>query len=474
MKIRFPLLIGSILAFAQSAIPAGLTIYNEDFAVVRDSVPLDLKQGINEIQYDGATLLLEPDSVVLRDKSGKPLQILEQNYRNDPLTQGYLLSLFEGQTLDFTVREEQKPDRVIQAKILRSGYEASGGNSEPVVEVDGKIQFGLPGKPQFPSLGGDTVLKPRLEWKIQSAIETKTEAELGYLTGGLSWQASYNLVAPEKGDTLDVVGWITMQNRSGRDFQEASIKLMAGDVSKIANPKTNQRVMAMTAMADAAPVTEKAFDEFHLYSLPRRTTLRDRETKQVEFLRAGGVKSETVYLFQVDRSGRWEGVDPGFRLTSEDFGLGGSTKISVVREFRNTKENQLGIPLPKGRVRFYRANGEQLEFAGENEIDHTPADELIKIHTGEAFDLVGERKRVDFHVDTANRRTEETFEILLKNRKKESVTIRVVERLARSANWQVVKNSDPFEKKRSDEIEFRIPVKPGEERKVLYSVIYTW
>jgi hypothetical protein len=474
MKIRFPLLIGSLLAFSQSAIPAGLTIYNEDFAVVRDSVPLDLKQGINEIQYAGATLLLEPDSVVLRDKSGKPLQILEQNYRNDPLTQGYLLSLFEGQTLDFTVREEEKPDRVIQAKILRSGYEASGGNSEPVVEVDGKIQFGLPGKPQFPSLGGDTVLKPRLEWKIQSAIETKTEAELGYLTGGLSWQASYNLVAPEKGDTLDVVGWITMQNRSGRDFEDASIKLMAGDVSKIATPKTNQRAMAMAAMADAAPVTEKAFDEFHLYSLPRRTTLRDRETKQVEFLRAGGVKSETVYLFQVDRSGRWEGVDQGFRLTSEDFGLGGSPKISVVREFRNTKENQLGIPLPKGRVRFYRANGEQLEFIGENEIDHTPADELVKIHTGEAFDLLGERKRVDFRVDTANRRTEETFEILLKNRKKEPVTIRVVERLARSANWQVLKNSDPFEKKRSDEIEFRIAVKPGEERKVLYSVIYTW
>jgi hypothetical protein len=115
-----------------------------------------------------------------------------------------------------------------------------------------------------------------------------------------------------------------------------------------------------------------------------------------------------------------------------------------------------------------------LEFAGENEIDHTPADELLKIHTGEAFDLVGERKRVDFRVDTANRRTEETFEILLKNRKKESVTIRVIERLARSANLQVLKNSDPFENKRSDEIEFRIPVKPGEERKVLYSVIYTW
>jgi hypothetical protein len=453
--MRRPLFLLSLLLPGVAFAAPGLTIYNQDFAVVRDTVPLELKEGLNPIQYDGATLLLEPDSVVLRDKSGKPLQILEQNYRNDPLTQAYLLSLFEGQTIDFTVREPEKPDRLIQAKILRSGYGGPAGGTEPVVEIEGKIQFGLPGKPEFPSLGDDTVLKPRLEWKIQSPAASKTEAELGYITGGLSWQASYNLVSPEKGDRIDVVGWITMENRSGRDFEEASIHLMAGDVAKV-DPhrfKNNNRMMKMmVAMADASTVTEKAFDEFHLYSLPRPTSLRDRETKQVEFLRAGGVKSETVYIFNA--------------------ALG--PKISVFREFRNSKENQLGIPLPQGRMRFYRENGSQLEFTGESEIDHTPADELLKIRTGDAFDLVGERKLMNSSRDEANHQAVETIEILLKNRKTEPVTIRVVEHLGVSPSWKVSGNSDPFEKKATDEIEFRIPLKPGEERKVVYTTTYTW
>ena len=452
--MKFPLFsLTLLLPMAAFAAP-GLTIYNQDFAVVRDTVPLELREGINDIRYDGATLQLEPDSVVLRDKSGKPLQILEQNYRNDPITQAYLLSLFEGQTIDFTVRESEKPDRSISAKILRSGYGATSGTTEPVVEVDGKIQFGLPGQPQFPSLGDDTILKPRLEWKIQSAAASKIEAELGYITGGLAWQASYNLVSPENGDTLDVVGWITMENKSGRDFEEARINLMAGDVAKVepTNKMMGERMMAMAAVPDAPGVTEKAFDEFHLYSLPRPTSLRDRETKQVEFLRAGGVKSETVYIFDAHRG----------------------PKISVFREFRNAKENQLGIPLPQGRMRFYRSNGAQLEFTGESEIDHTPADELLKIQTGDAFDLVAERKITNSTRDDANHRATEAFEILLKNRKKEPVTIRVVEHLGMPVNWKISANSDPFEKRSSNEIEFRIPVKPGEERKVAYTVNYTW
>jgi hypothetical protein len=205
-------------------------------------------------------------------------------------------------------------------------------------------------------------------------------------------------------------------------------------------------------MADVPAVTEKAFDEFHLYSLPRPTSLRHRETKQVEFLRAGGVKSETVYIFNV--------------------ALG--PKISVFREFRNSKENQLGIPLPQGRMRFYRENGSQLEFTGESEVDHTPADELLKIRTGDAFDLVAERKRMNTNRDEANHWAVETFEILLKNRKTEPVTIRVVEGLGVSPSWKISGNSDPFEKKASDEIEFQIPLKPGEERKVVYTATYTW
>jgi len=465
-----------LLAASTAFAAPGLTIYNADFAVVRDSVPLDLKAGDNEVTYEGATLLLEPDSVVLRSPSGAPLRILEQNYRNDALTQPYLLSLFEGQNIDFTVREPQKPDRTISAKIIRSGY---GTNTEPVVEVDGKIQFGLPGQPIFPSLGDGTILKPRLAWKIAATEPLKGEAELGYITGGLSWLASYNLVSPEKGGTIDLTGWITMQNNSGRDFTGARTKLMAGDVSKFTPAMDSampRRMMAMAAAPEADAVTEKAFDEFHLYTLPRPVTLRDRETKQVEFARASGVQSEVLYIYDAlgDSLGRYGGADARFRAAAEEMGSDSQNKIAVVREIKNSKENNLGIPLPKGRVRFYRADGDQLEFTGENFIGHTPADETIKLRTGDAFDLVGERKRTLFRVDNANRRTTEEFQITLRNRKKEPATIRVREQLYRSANWQVSKNSAPFEKLSSSEIEFRIPVPAGAEEKISYTVDYSW
>lgn len=483
----------------------GLTIYNQNFAVVRDTIPLDLKAGINEVTFDGATVHLEPDSVMLRDPDGNPLQILEQNFRNDPVTQQLLLSLFEGKTIEFFVREPNKPDRMVQGKIIRSGYVPHGGAAmqrygnqyamnqmamanagaagQPIIEVDGKIQFNLPGEPHFPSLGDDTILKPRLSWKINSPKPLKTDAELGYITGGMSWQASYNVVAPEKGDTLDIVGWITMDNQSGRGFEDAKIKLMAGDVSKLAPPGMREEGMVMSrasGFAAAAPmepqVTEKAFDEFHLYTLERPTTLRDRETKQVEFIRAAGVKSETVYVYDgmlVDWN-RWRGYGRSNLRTNDEFGAESHTKVAVMREFKNTKANQLGMPLPRGRVRFYRTDGSNLEFTGENQIDHTPVDELVKITTGDAFDLVGERKRTNFRVDSSNKWADESFEITLRNRKKEPVTIRVVEHLFRWANWEITEKSAEFTKADSDEIQFRPEVKPGEEYKLTYTVHYSW
>lgn len=458
----------------------GLTIYNQNFAVVRDTVPLDLKTGVNDVTFDRATLLLEPDSVILRDPSGSPLQVLEQNYRNDPVTQPLLLSLFEGKELDFLVHEINKPDRVVRGTIIRSGYVAHGEPVQPIIQVDGKIQFSLPGEPAFPSLGVETILKPQLNWKINVPKAIKTEAEVGYITGGMSWEASYNLVLPEKGDLMDVVGWITMDNQSGRAFSEAKISLMAGDVNKIADMRPGGgagRVMNAMAFAEsAAVVSEKTFDEYHLYTLERPATLKDREKKQVEFVRTTGVKSEELCIYDGTAMSemQWRPMDPNFRRINEEFGTQSNTKVTVFRQFRNTKENGLGIPLPKGRLRFYRSNGTQLEFIGENSIDHTPSDELVKIKTGDSFDLVGERKRVSFKVDQANHWADESFEISLRNRKKESVSIRVVEHLYRWSNWEITKKSDDFTKLDSDKIEFLIPVKAGEERKVTYTVHYSW
>lgn len=467
MKLLIPLALSAASALAAPS----LTIYNQNFAVVRDNLPVDLPAGPSELIFDGATRFLEPDSVILRDASGSPLPVLEQNYRNDSFTQQLLLSLFEGKEIDFQVREPMKPDRVTKGKIIRATADQS-----PIIEVEGKIQFSLPGEPLFPSLGDNTILKPRLVWKIQSSKPIKSEAELAYITSGLSWQASYNIIDSEKGDALEITGWITMSNQAGRDFENAKIKLLAGDVNRIATPSGKALArMAVTAMAmDTPAVTEKAFDEFHLYTLERPTTLLDNETKQVEFVRASGIASETIYTYDGAELDHLQGVDPLFRRTNEEFGTQFSTKVAVTREFRNTAKNNLGIPLPKGRIRFYREESDSLEFTGENELNHTPADELVKIRTGDAFDLIGERKRTDFRIDTANNSSSESFEITLRNRKKNPVSIRVNEHLYRAANWKIAAHSDPFTKCDSSQIQFLIALKPGEERKVTYTVEYLW
>ena len=482
-----PLLLANLIVSAVATTPS-LTIYNQNFAVVRDTIPLELKKGMNEVKFDGATIHLEPDSVILRDPDGAPLQILEQNYRNDPVTQQLLLSLCEGKEVEFVVHEQQKPDRLVKGRVIRSGYlphggvamGGDGGVAQPIIEVDGKIQFSLPGEPLFPSLGDGTILKPQLDWKINVPKALKTDAELGYITGGMAWSASYNVISPEKGDDLDLVGWVTIDNQSGRDFVDARIKLMAGDVNRIAPQERDKMVVEkQLAFADAAlaapGVTEKAFDEYHLYTLGRATTLKDRETKQVEFVRAARIKSDVTYIYDgvsIDWN-RWGGYNRRRRMDDE-FGTDCNKKVAVMREFKNTRENGLGIPLPNGKLRFYRSNGEQLEFTGENIIDHTPADETVKITTGKAFDLVGERKRTSFLVDNANNWASETFEITLRNHKKESVTIHVVEHLYRWVNWAISDNSSPFVKNNAQEIEFKIPLKPDEEKKVTYKVLYRW
>jgi len=469
-----------LACIAAPALAADLTIYNQEFAVVRDAVPMDLKAGLNELRFANATAQVEPDSVVLRDPTGKATwQILEQSYRNDPVSQPLLLSLFEGQVIEFIRQESQKPDRLVRGKVIRSGFVPGGENVEPIIEVEGKLVFELPGRPQFPALGTDTVLKPTLAWKVNAPAPVKLDAELAYITGGLTWQASYNLVQPEKGDTIDVVGWVTMKNESGTAFPEAKIKLMAGDVNKVVAPRPERMrafadAPAAAGAADIPVVTEKTFDEYHLYTLANRTTLRDKETKQVEFVRAAGVKADRVYVYDGALIEGWQvgtmvGGDPGYGVTS-------NKKVAVYREFKNSEANKLGMPLPKGRVRFYTqdAADNSMQFVGENELDHTPKDELIRLYVGNSFDLVGERRRIDFKMDEGNNRAEESFEIKVRNRKKEPAEIRVVEHLYRWVSWELIEKSQDFIKKDAQTIEFRAPLKPDEEKIITYKVRYTW
>lgn len=452
-----------LLPVALSAQTA-LTIYNQNFAVVRELVPLDLKAGVNQVNFSGATTQVEADSVVLRDVTGKvALRILEQSYRADAASEGLLLSLNEGKTLDFLARDRDAKEYVVKGRVIRSGYNSAGSAATPIIEVEGKLRFSLPGQPVFPSLGDDAILQPTLSWQLHTAEAAKLNAELGYVTNGMSWQAAYNLIAPEKGDRVDIVGWVTVTNNTGKRFDEATVKLMAGDVNRVqpqavgygANRKRGVAMMAMASM-DESVVTEKAFDEFHLYSLPRPVTLRDQETKQVEFLRATGVTAPQLYLYDQQKYG---------------------AKIATVREFKNTKENGgLGLPLPKGRTRFYRqdaADG-RLEFVGENNLDHTARNETVRLYTGDVFDIAVEKKATDSQMSSRNDFREEAFEVKLRNRKTDAVEVRVVEHFNAGVNWKLIQQSDPSEKIAADTAEFRITLKPDEEKVITYRVRYEW
>lgn len=478
----------TILLSALSTLPlfaeTAVTVYNKNFAVVRDIVPLSLQKGINDATYNGATLSLEPDSVILRDLSGKAkLSILEQSYRKDTASQGLLLSMFQGETIDFLTPPNDRGEQVqVKGKIVRSGYSPGGRAGTPIIELDGKMRFSLPGQPLFPTLGDNTILEPALSWKLASNVKADIKAELSYLTGGLSWQSSYNLVLPEKGTDIDMVGWVTFNNRSGKTFNNASIKLMAGDVNKIAPSPQGfaraERLMAKGGIASDNAVTQKAFDEFHLYSLPRKVTLRDKETKQIEFMRGEKIKSKTIYTY--DGAGlRWQnfaGWNADQLRGRRNFGGNVNKKIKVEREFANTKENGLGIPLPAGKIRFYRQDNSdgRIEFTGDNVIDHTPQGEDVKVSIGDSFDLIGDRKQVDYQLDNRGRKLTETYEIILTNRKKEAVTITVQEQMIRGGNWEIIEKSDEFKKLDARRVTFDVPVKPDEKRKVSYTVRYTW
>jgi hypothetical protein len=497
MKARFVcFLIFCASVYAQQASQPSLTIYNADFAVVRQELPLDLKAGDNLVNVSDITRHLEPDSVILRDPAGKhSLHVLEQNYRADPISESLLLSLYEGKTIDFEVGAGQ----TIKGKVIRSGYtphsdfamnrygqnyyqaQMAGATGQPIIEVNGQLRFSLPGTPIFPSLTDDTILKPRLEWLLATDKPGKFPAELSYVTGGMSWQADYNIVAPEKGDLVDVVGWITMDNQTGRTFENAHIKLMAGDVNKMQQGGVVAGAMkvAMASAVDVVgpPVTEKAFDEYHLYTLERTTTLRDRETKQVEFIHAAGVTTKQVYIYdgaKIDPN-RYNGWNFDNIRNDHSFGTESNPKIWVVREFVNSQVNHLGMPLPKGRVRFYRRNDDgQVEFTGENTIDHTPKDETIRIYTGNAFDITGERHRTNYTVEPGKSAATETFQIVVRNHKKEPVQVRVVEHLYRGKNWEIVSKSDDFEKKDSQTVEFSVTIQPDAQKVINYTAHYTW
>ena len=473
--MKTTLLLTAALTSAVGADTA-LTIYNRDLAVVRETLPLDLKSGLNTVSFDRATARVQADSVVLRDPAGKAaFSILEQSYRNDPVSRGLLLRHFEGQTIDFrTVYPDGKVETVA-GKIVRSGYVPGRGNEDPIIEVDGKLRFQLPGEPLFPALADGSILRPTLSWQIAAREAAAFNAQLSYLSNGFQWKADYNIVAPEKSETVTLSGWVTVNNQSGTSFNDATVKLVAGDVNIVEPQSQRNEVMMMRAAAmdmAEAKVAQKAFDDFHLYTLPRPLTIHDKETKQVEFIRSPQVKAQKKYVYDGASMHRFHGGRADNPLQGMEY----PKDVAIFWELKNDEASGLGLPLPAGRMRFYRSDNADgnLEFVGENNINHTPANEELSIYTGNAFDLVGERKITDFQRRDRENWMSETIEVTVKNRSKEARTIVVREPLWRWSSWKIENPSMEFEKKDAQTIEFTVPLQPDEEKTLTYTARYSW
>ena len=499
--MRFPLML-AVLAASSVCAQTQLTVYNQNFAAVKEKRTLELAKGANEVRVTDITAHLEPESVVLRDlRRPDSVQILEQNYESDPLSEGLLLRKSEGKVLDFEITLPQTGEkRIIKGRILRSGYvphtsafqrygrqyqysqmayASPQGGGQPIVEVDGKIQFGLPGKAIFDALDPKAFLKPTLLWRLFSGEAGRHEVEFSYLTGGMRWEANYNAVAPEKGDRFDIIGWVTLENMSGKDFENASVKLMAGDVARVVVEGEDLRASAGLAYKQEAggpAVTERAFEEYHLYTLERPTTVLDREIKQVEFVRAANVPAERIYVYDGFKADpRYRGWDYYNIRNRPEYGTVSNPKVWVMLEFENSEKSHLGMPLPRGKVKVYRRDVDaRNEFIGEDQIDHTPRDETVRLYTGNAFDLVGERRQTNFRLDESRHWADESFEIKVRNHKKEDVKVRVVEHMYRWIQWEVTASSMEYKKTDARTVEFRPTIGSGGQAIINYTVHYTW
>lgn len=458
--------------FALSSVFAvDVTVYNNNLGLVTENRTFHLKHGVNELQITDVASQIDATSVhfkSLTDPEGT--SVLEQNFQYDLLNQDKLLDKYVGKEISLETMDGKNGDKpTIMKGILLSN---SGGR---ILKVGSQIYVNPPGNPVLPELPEGLLTKPTLLWHIKADKSADHNCEVTYMTGGMSWKADYVVVTSAKDDKMDLNAWVTLDNTSGAVYKDAKLKLVAGDVNRVDNSRPEGRVykaMAMASgMAEDKAFEEKSFFEYHLYTLQRPTTLMNNETKQIEMAKAADIPlkkkyiydgAQNVYLYNSD----YANVDPGFGTQSDK-------KVWVILEFKNSKDNNLGIPLPQGRIRVYKKDtDDSLQFIGEDSIDHTPKDETVRVKMGKAFDVVGERKHKDYVAD--KRSFQETFEIKLRNHKEEPITVNVVEHMYRGNNWKMIDKSADYKKKDANTIEFEVPVPKDGEATVTYTVKYWW
>lgn len=428
-----------------------VTVYNNGLGLVREVRKIPVPAGVGELRFMDVAAQIKPETVHIRPLAGD-LAVLEQNYEYDLLGPAKLLEKQVGREVELVrLNEKTKEDEVVRATLLST-------NNGLVYRAGDRILLNPKGEVRLTRVPDDLIAKPTLVWLVKGGGGTQ-KVETSYMTRGLTWQADYVLVLDSADKKAGLTGWVTLDNTSGATYRNAALKLVAGDVQKVEEERVLARGARLAEAKAAAPqFKEQAFFEYHLYTLERPATVKQNQKKQIQLLDVENVpiRKDLVY-----RGKSYYYRDKMGYPVSND-------KVGVFLVFANRKDHGMGMPLPKGIVRVYKADdtGAQ-QFIGEDRIDHTPKDEKVRIKVGNAFDVVAERRQTDYEVVSDYVR-EVAFEVKIRNHKDEDVVVRVVEPIA--FDWKVLSASHPHEKADARTLEFKIPVPKGKEAKLAYRV----
>jgi len=425
-----------------------ITIYQNNLGLVRDVREMDLAEGNQEVGFTDVASLIDPTSVHFKALTmPDQVTILEQNYEYDLVSAEKILQKYVDQVVQLFTKE----GKIFEGKLL-----SAGGNAV-LEKKEGGIQSIAMANVQnvdFPKLPSGLITRPTLVWYLSNKKAGRQKMETSYLTEGIDWHAEYVALVNNDESALNLSAWVSVNNRSGADYENARLKLMAGDVHRVMPPQRHypayeDRVMAKAAAAQQ--FEEKAFFEYHLYTLQRPATLRNNQIKQLSLFPTATIPVKKMYGYDGSKNEK---------------------KVNVKLMFTNSETNGLGIPVPAGKVRVYKSDEDQSQvFLGEDQIDHTPKDEEIRLYVGDAFDVVGERKQMGMK-QLSDRSREETWQIKLRNHKKEGIEVLVTEHCR--GDWEVRESSHTYDKKDTDTLEYSIPVKKDEEVIVKYTVLYRW
>ncbi len=445
------------------------------FAVVKETRTAKLEQGLTTLRFTDVAQFIDPTTVSIVDLTDAAgTSVLEQNFEFDLVSPSKLLEKYVDRTIGYEITKDGALVKRLDGRLL------SANQGQLVLETPEGLRFLSASDPgiRLPSLPEGLITKPTLVWKLNAATAGDHKVRTTYQTSGMTWRADYNLVLSGDDTKADVGAWVTLVNLCGASFKNARLKLIAGDVQRIQPPRpygVGGGGLARKAAAEAG-FQEKAFFEYHLYTLPRRTDVLENATQQITlFPTARDVAVEKVLVYYgLPDAANW-GFFPNPQM-DRGFGTQSNPKVDVYLRFRNSQDNHMGMPLPKGKVRAYKQDDADgtLEFVGEDLIDHTPKDENVLVKLGKAFDVVGERVQTDFKIDTAHDWMTDSYRITLRNHKDQPVKVIVKENLYRWNQWEILENSDPFTKVDARTIHFEVVVPANGEKTVTYTARYTW